>query len=481
MEMKKNLITLAMIVSLSACSLDIGGDDDDDKGGDNNQNPPVNTPAVISGQLSGSISVDASADLTGALTVTDVDADEDKATAQSATATSYGTFSLAEDGSWSYTLDTSNTAVAALSSASETLTDSITVTSVDGTAATIKVTISGVDTTPVNTAATFAGDLAATIVNDTSADISGTVAVTDPDSGEATIVSQVSQGTTYGTFSIDDNGAWVYTLTTSHTDVAALASQSDTLTDSITIESADGTSTAVVVTITGPTVTSTTSKVAKITDTEDGDTGELRLKLADVDIDPIVAGKLTLSFRKEAGAQNNNPNDNDTDFKDAYIGLYGSSVSTGKDLIELRMNEGTYEIRNQDDIDVAATFTGDEWVDVEFTWDASNASDTVQPMITAKINGVAVTPAAFAAASTDLSLTKDGLQYLSFKLADNDATVPTAFYIDDVKLYSDIAGTTLVLDENFEKYTTDKTLESTNDESPYHSNTNEVMVVEITK
>ncbi|WAJ72328.1 VCBS domain-containing protein [Catenovulum adriaticum] len=471
MKMKTNLITLGMLLSLSACSLDTNDD--------NSADEPENTPASISGDITGELSSDATTNIAGSLVINDVDEGEAKATSQSATSTTYGTFSVEENGDWTYALDTSKSAVVGLTSPSDTLTDTINVTSADGTSSTITITITGVD--PTNTPATFGGEQAKTIENDTSDDVTGTVTIIDPDSGEATLVSQVSQASSYGTFSIDDNGAWVYTLTTSNTDVSGLVSEGDTLTDTIEIESADGTTSSIVITITGSASSSAVSKVAKLTDTKDSDTGELRLKLADQDIDPLQVGKLTLSFKKEAGAQNNNPNDTDTDFKDAYIGLYGSSVSTGKDLIELRMNEGTYQIRNQDDIDVAATFTGDEWVNVEFTWDASNASDTVQPIITASINGTPVTTDAFSAASTDLSLTKDGLQYLSFKIGDNDATVPTAFYLDDIKIYSDIAGTVIVYEDNFESYDVDATLESTNDASPYHSNTNEVVVVEQAK
>ncbi|WAJ69205.1 VCBS domain-containing protein [Catenovulum adriaticum] len=470
--MKKNLVTLGLLLSLSACNLESSDDNDRDIA--------ENTPAIISGDLLAQVSSDSSTDLSGSLTITDVDDGENKAISQSAVATHYGTFNLAEDGNWTYTLDGSNDEVVALTNANETLTDSIIVKSADGTSQTIVITIKGVEPVKINTPATISGDLAKTTINNVNGDLTGTVTVTDPDSGEASVVSQVSQATTYGTFSIDDAGSWIYTLTSSHTDVSALASLTDTLTDIINIESADGTMSSIKITITGPVITSTTSKVAKLTDTKTDDTGELRLKLADSDIEPLTTGKLTLSFKKEAGAQNNNPTDNDTDFKDAYIGLYGSSVSSGKDLIELKIKEGRYDIRNQD-IEVDASFTGDEWIDVEFTWDATNASDTVQPLVTLSINSTQVTNAAFSSVSSNLSLTKAGLQYLSFKLADNDATVATAYYIDDIKIYSDTAGTVLIFKDDFESYELNATLESSNDESPYHSTTNEVVVVEQTK
>ncbi|MBR0823796.1 VCBS domain-containing protein, partial [Bradyrhizobium liaoningense] len=56
----------------------------------------------------------------------------------------YGTFTMTAAGVWTYALDTANCAVQALSSC-ETLTDTFTVTSIDGTEQTITITIHGAD------------------------------------------------------------------------------------------------------------------------------------------------------------------------------------------------------------------------------------------------------------------------------------------------------------------------------------------------
>ncbi len=227
------------------------------------------------------------------------------------------------------------------------------------------------------------------------------------------------------------------------------------------------------------------------------DTGELRFKLSDESIDPITAGKMTVSFRKEAGAVNNNPNDTDTDNKDAYIGLFGSKIGTGYELIELRVQEGTYVIRGQEgtvDVNAAsvgdnATFTGTEWVDLEITWDATNASDSVAPLMTLTINGTAVSASAFSTYNsgktdstygTHFATIMAGVQALVFKIGDNDATIATSFYIDDIKLYSDTAGTTLVFSDDFElpAYVVGASLDTDNVDSPYNSSTNEAVVVD---
>lgn len=241
-----------------------------------------------------------------------------------------------------------------------------------------------------------------------------------------------------------------------------------------------------------------TSQVAKITDTMgvgigDGstDTGELRFKLSDESIDPLVTGKLSLSFRKEANAVNNNPNDTDTDFKDAYIGIFGSKVSTGYELVELRVKEGNYVIRGQEGtVDTDATFTGDEWVDVDITWDATNASASQAPLITLAINGTPVSTDAFptydsgksdSSLGTHFETIMNGVQYMTFRIGDNDATVATAFYLDDIKLFSDVAGTVEVFKDDFEGYAVDDSLDTDNSASPYNSSTNEAIVAEVAR
>ena len=67
-------------------------------------------------------------------------------------ANGYGTFTLTGAGVWTYTLDNNNAAVQALN-AGDTLTDSFTATTADGTAQVVTVTITG-----TNDAAVITGD-----------------------------------------------------------------------------------------------------------------------------------------------------------------------------------------------------------------------------------------------------------------------------------------------------------------------------------
>ncbi len=123
---KKSLIALTLI-GLSAC----GSSDSPDNNG--------NTPAVIAGTDSASM-YNTESSVTESLTITDVDTGENVFIVQTDTPTDYGTFSITEEGTWTYTLDTNNSEVVALASGSS-LSDSVVVTSYDGTTHTILLTI----------------------------------------------------------------------------------------------------------------------------------------------------------------------------------------------------------------------------------------------------------------------------------------------------------------------------------------------------
>ena len=96
-------------------------------------------PAEFDG-LSASIGNDETDVLTGNVTVTDVNFGEDRVVAQTNVATQYGVFSIAEDGAWSYMLDTADPTVAGLA-VGESVNDVIPLTSIDGTMANLVIRI----------------------------------------------------------------------------------------------------------------------------------------------------------------------------------------------------------------------------------------------------------------------------------------------------------------------------------------------------
>ena len=108
----------------------------------------------------------------------------------------------------------------------------------------------------------------------------------------------------------------------------------------IDIETADGTQAEFVVTITGAAVTVTTTEVATITDNSTEDTGELRYALGDDG--PLLAGRLNVSFNKDADTLGSDGN-----IKDAYITLFNTDTSTssGRAILDLRIQDPSHCLR----------------------------------------------------------------------------------------------------------------------------------------
>src|SRR5260370_1261421 len=85
----------------------------------------------------------------GALTIADADQGQSSFIAQASHAGTYGTFTLAANGAWSYTANDSQTAIQQLG-AGQSITDSFTAISFDGTASQlVSVTINGTNDVPV--------------------------------------------------------------------------------------------------------------------------------------------------------------------------------------------------------------------------------------------------------------------------------------------------------------------------------------------
>lgn len=103
----------------------------------------INDAALIGGTATGSVTENAVNNLaTGQLTVSDADHDQNSFTAQSSVSGTYGTFSINAAGAWTYALDNSRLATDLLSTG-QTVLDSFTVTSIDGTQKQVSVTVNG--------------------------------------------------------------------------------------------------------------------------------------------------------------------------------------------------------------------------------------------------------------------------------------------------------------------------------------------------
>ncbi len=214
----------------------------------------VSDIAVIGGNAAGAVTedlnVNGQGNLTtnGALTVTDPDAGE--ASFQptvSAPAGALGTLTIAPNGSWTYSV--SNSAVQYLKSG-ETRVETFTVSTVDGTAHTVTVTIHGVSDTAV-----IGGDAAGSVTEDLNVNgqgnltTNGALTVTDPDAGEASFHGTVTPSAgALGTLTIAPNGTWSYSVANS---AVQYLKSGETKVETFTVQSVDGTAHTVTVTIHG--------------------------------------------------------------------------------------------------------------------------------------------------------------------------------------------------------------------------------------
>ncbi|MEZ9832764.1 VCBS domain-containing protein [Vibrio breoganii] len=208
-----------------------------------------NEAAQFSGDLAGAVTEDLNVNSNGLITtqgtlaVSDQDHDQDSLVAVHNQATKYGEFSIDESGHWQYQVNNAGNTVQALSSG-QMLQETITVHSVDGTEQQIVVTINGQDDTAV-----ISGNDLGSVVEDKQPQVSGKLDITDPDASQQHFQGGDLVGT-LGTLHLQDNGAWTYDLDNTNPKVQALG-QAATATDTITVQSADGTTHKVTITVNG--------------------------------------------------------------------------------------------------------------------------------------------------------------------------------------------------------------------------------------
>ncbi|MGZ9724314.1 VCBS domain-containing protein [Rhizobium miluonense] len=160
----------------------------------------------------------------------------------------YGTLSVSANGTWTYALDQSKADPLNVSDHPQ---ESFTVRLSDGqggiTTQTVVVTVNG-----TNDAASISGTATGSVTEDGQLTANGALTVADVDNGQNHFQAPSSLTGTYGTFTFNaTTGAWGYTLNNSASNVQALNS-GQTVTDKLTVASADGTASQdIVVTIHG--------------------------------------------------------------------------------------------------------------------------------------------------------------------------------------------------------------------------------------
>ncbi len=191
----------------------------------------VNDNAVIGGTDSGSVTEDAALTATGTLTVSDVDSGQSVFNA-GILAGAHGSLVIDAVGAWTYTLDNGDAAVQALAAAS-TLTDTVTVSSVDGTTHDVTITVTGVNDVPEATVDAYSTGENAVL----NVDAPGVLANdTDPDATDVLTVQFVNTDATIGAVTWTADGSFTYDPGT-HFDYLAVG---QTATDSFSYTASDG-------------------------------------------------------------------------------------------------------------------------------------------------------------------------------------------------------------------------------------------------
>jgi VCBS repeat-containing protein len=196
----------------------------------------TNDAAVLSSAVVHLAESNAAQTTSGTLTNADVDND-DTFVAQSDVQGSHGTFTIDAAGAWTYV---ANEAFDSLN-VGQSVSDTFTVAAADGTTTSVQVTING-----TNDAAVLSSAAQVLEETDTALTTGGQLTISDVDSAEAFVPRNDVQGD-YGSFSIDESGAWTYTAN----DAFDTLNVGQSVCDTFTVASADGTTTSVKVSISG--------------------------------------------------------------------------------------------------------------------------------------------------------------------------------------------------------------------------------------
>ena len=199
----------------------------------------TNDAPTIGGTATGAVKEDGTLVTTGQLTKTDVDTNDTHTwSVNNEGKGQYGTFTVDQNGKWTYTLDNASTKVQALKEG-ETVTDTIKVTVDDGHGGTavkdITITVTG-----TNDIAKITGQSTGAVIEDKTLVTTGKLTVSDADAGQSALIAQTNVAGKYGTFSIDANGNWTYTLNNSLKVVQDLPPGA-VLKETFEVVSADGT------------------------------------------------------------------------------------------------------------------------------------------------------------------------------------------------------------------------------------------------
>ena len=370
-----------------------------------------NDAAVIGGVDTGAVTEDIDPDLdtlletAGALTISDIDTGEASFTAGTIVGT-FGDITIDAVGNWSYAADNTQAAIQNLA-AGATLIDTISITSFDGTTHNIVITING-----ANDAAVIGGVDTGAVTEDVDPDLdtlletAGALTITDTDTGEASFTAGTLAGT-YGALVIDAAGNWNYSADNTQLAIQSLTT-GDSLIESISITSFDGTTHNIVITISGANDAPVAQNDSSpgIPTINEGGTAILDLSANDSDIDNAIdLSSIVITIPP----------------------LNGSLIING---------DGT----------VTYTHDGSETISDSFSYTIADISGAVSNIATASliINPVNDAPVA----QNDNALTVDEGATANFDLAANDSDADDGLDLNSINIISAPINGSLVVNSN---------------------------------
>ncbi|MFA0443051.1 VCBS domain-containing protein, partial [Vibrio sp. 10N.222.51.C12] len=214
----------------------------------------ANDKATVSTATVAVDETDTAISTSGTLTSTDVDNPDNTFTPDSISGT-HGDLTIDANGHWNFT---ANSAFNQLN-VGDKVEETFTVSSVDGTPSTIKVTINGTNDKATVSTATVAVD-----ETDTAISTSGTLTSTDVDNPDNTFTPDVITGTN-GNLTIDANGHWTFTANSAFNQLNV----GDKVEETFTVTSIDGTPSTIKVTINGTNDAATVSSATVSVDETD--------------------------------------------------------------------------------------------------------------------------------------------------------------------------------------------------------------------
>ncbi|KOO13178.1 hypothetical protein AKJ18_20645, partial [Vibrio xuii] len=288
--------------------------------------------------------------ISGQLTATDA-SQNDTLTYTQTSSPSNGSVTVNPDGSWTYTPNENYNGP-----------DSFEVTVDDGNGGTDTLIVN-IGVTPVNDPATVSDD-SGLVVEDSEASqvASGKLTIVDVDEGEA-FVQPTSVTNEYGTFTVDSEGNWSFTINNESDTVQSLA-EGEEIDLSFDVTSVDGTATGTVTV-----VVQGTNDLATVSD-------ERAVLKEDVDSKQFVEGQLDISD-KDAGEAFVTPQEVTNEygtFKLEADGSWSFELDNDNDAVQ-SLGKGDKHVLTFDAVSVDGTGTGTIKVVIKGTNDKATVSD----------------------------------------------------------------------------------------------------------